>query len=140
MFKLNMTKSSFFVLSWASGGALGFLSGIGAFDGSFELENSVQGLARIFVGAFVGHLLFWFVCKRLGKDVEMRSTKKLLLFLFSSFGVWSLYFATFAAYAYSGVAIAMLSLLLFITAPIVVQLVVRGLSASKSTISSTSGI
>jgi drug/metabolite transporter (DMT)-like permease len=135
-----MTRSSFFFLSWISGVAFSFLLAIGAFDGSFDLENSIQGLTRIFVGAFAGHLLFWFVCKRFGKDAEMRSTRKLFLFLFSSLGVWSLYFATFSMYAYSGVAIAILSLLLFITAPIVVQVVVRGRSASKSTISSTSGI
>lgn len=133
-----MTRSPYFFLSWISGVAFSFLFSIAAFDGSFELENSIQGLVRIYLGAFVGHLLFWLVCKFLGKDSEMSSAKKQLLFLFSSLGVWSLYFAVFALYARLGIAIVLSSALLFITAPLVVQLVVRERSASKSKISPTS--
>ena len=126
-----MTRSSYFFLSWISGFAFSFLLSISAFDGSFALENSIQGLVRIYLGAFLGHLLFWFVFKLLGKDAEMRSAKKQLLFLFSSLGVWSLNFAVFALYARLGTAIVLSSALLFITAPLVVQLVVRERRASK---------
>lgn len=86
----------------------------------------------------MGHFLFWFVCKRLGKDAEVRSAKKQFVFLISSLGVWFLHFAAFSLYARLGIAIVLSSVLLFVTAPLVVQLVVRKQSASKSKISPTS--
>ncbi len=120
-----MLNSSFFWLAWISGACASFLCSLGAFDGSFEFENSIQGFVRIYTGALLGHLLFWLVCTKLGNDSEMGRAKKFVLLMASSVGIFSFYLSVFLLYALEGIVPAILPMFLFFTIPLIVQLAAR---------------